>query len=302
MEYSKKGQSTGPKTQVGKAKSSKNARKASAFTKGYLDWENHEDKRQQFEALAEQWQAYDPSREIILRSIEYAMLGQERLMYSERKRIEGLMASTDIAKTFCDRAGGFDILDFMTIPAWYFTEGDQDFNDFSISIQKVLTQAVELKKQYSDQLIAQVKTKYPELYLYLMQGRPVTEAFGVALGRRYGHPNPLLNLQALIDEIEKKYGYCLKWARDPHRYEIIIAGIRAEQMQEAMDLEKSTKYSTNFQNRILKGFAALSQLAQVEQQQLTYVAEKVSKVSLEPEQKNKPRDEASDDQKTGDPA
>ena len=57
MEYSKKGQSTGPKTQVGKAKSSKNARKASAFTKGYLDWENHEDKRQQFEALAEQWHA-----------------------------------------------------------------------------------------------------------------------------------------------------------------------------------------------------------------------------------------------------
>lgn len=259
-----KGQSTGPKTQVGKAKSSKNARKASAFTKGYLDWENHEDKRHQFEALAEQWQAYDPSREIILRSIEYAMLGQERLMYSERKRIEGRMASTDIAKTFCERAGGFDILDFMTIPAWYFTEDDHGFKDFSGLIQKVLTQAMELKKQYSDQLIAQVKTKYPELYLYLMEGRPITEAFGVALGRRYAHPNPLLNLQALIDEIEKKYGYCLKWARDPHRYEIIIAGIRAEQMQEAMDLEKSTKYSTNFQNRILKGFAALSHLAQVE--------------------------------------
>jgi hypothetical protein len=65
-----------------------------------------------------------------------------------------------------------------------------------------------------------------------------------------------------------------------------------------MDLEKSTKYSTNFQNRILKGFAALSQLAQVEQQ-LTYVAEKVF---VEPEQENKPRDEASDIQKTGDPA
>jgi hypothetical protein len=41
-------------------------------------------------------------------------------------------------------------------------------------------------------------------------------------------------------------------------------------------------------------------LAQVEQQQLTYVAEKVSKVSLEPERENKPRDEASDIQKTDD--
>jgi hypothetical protein len=49
----------------------------------------------------------------------------------------------------------------------------------------------------------------------------------------------------------------------------------------------------------LKGFAALSQLAQVEQQQLTYVAEKVS---VELEQKNKPKDQASDIQKKGDPA
>jgi hypothetical protein len=41
-------------------------------------------------------------------------------------------------------------------------------------------------------------------------------------------------------------------------------------------------------------------MAQVEQQQLTYVAEKVSKVCLEPERENKPRDEASDIQKTDD--
>ena len=270
MSDMKKGLSTGPKTLVGKANSSKNARKASAFVKGYLDWENKDEKQKFFESLADQWQAYDPSREIILRSIEYAMLGQERLMYSERKKIEGRMASVDIARTFCERAGDFDVLDFMAIPSWYFKEDKYEFKEYSKFIQDVHKQAKELKGQYSDQLIAQVKTKYPELHHHLMQNRPVNEQFGVALGRRFGQSNPILNLQALIDEIEKKYSFCLKWARDPERYQTIIEGIRADQMQEAMDLEKSIKYATNFQNRILKGFAALSQLSQYEHQQLTY--------------------------------
>ena len=198
------------------------------------------------------------------------MLGQERLMYSERKKIEGRMASVDIARTFCERAGDFDVLDFMAIPSWYFKEDKYEFKEYSKFIQDVHKQAKELKGQYSDQLIAQVKTKYPELHHHLMQNRPVNEQFGVALGRRFGQSNPILNLQALIDEIEKKYSFCLKWARDPERYQTIIEGIRADQMQEAMDLEKSIKYATNFQNRILKGFAALSQLSQYEHQQLTY--------------------------------
>ncbi len=272
----KKGLSTGPKTQVGKKRSSQNARKASAFTKGYLDWEDKEAKQNEFEAMTEQWQASDPSRQIILRSIEYAALGQERLMYSERKRIEGLMASVDIAKAFCQRAGGFEVLDAIYIPAWYFTEDDHGIKDFSILIKKVLDQAQELKNQYSDQMMAQVKTRYLDLYQYVMETRPNTEAFGVALGRRYGQSTPTLNLQAVMTEIEKSYAYCLKWARDPVRYEAIIAGLRAEQLQAGMDLEKSSRYATNFQNRILKGFTALSHLAQYEQQQLTYEVQTVA--------------------------
>jgi hypothetical protein len=235
-----------------------------------LDWEDKQAKQDEFEAMAEQWQANDPSRQIILRSIEYAVLGQERLMYSERKRIEGLMASVDIATTFCQRAGGFEVLDAIYIPAWYFTEDDRGIKDFSVLMRKVHDQAQELKNQYSDQMMGQVKARYPELYQYVTETRPITEPFGIALGRRYGQSTPTLNLQTLMTDIEKKFAYSLKWARDPIRYEAIIAGLRAEQLQAGMDLEKSTRYATNFQNRILKGFAALSHLAQYEQQQLSH--------------------------------
>jgi hypothetical protein len=258
---------TGPVSQVGKQHASKNARKSSIFVKGYLESEDQEGKQIEFEALSAQWGADDVSRQMVLRSIEYAALSQERMMYTERKRIEGRMMSTDIARIFCERAGGFDVLDFMHLPSWYFKKDDQGVKQWSIELQHVVNEAQDLKTHYSDQLIAQVKTKYPNLYTFVMEGRSIYEAFGVALGRRYGQSNPILNIQAVVNGIEKEHPYSLKWARDPDRYQIIIDGIRAEQMQEAMDLEKSTRYATNFQNRIMKGFQTLVALNQFEQGQ-----------------------------------
>jgi len=54
----------------------------------------------------------------------------------------------------------------------------------------------------------------------------------------------------VINGIEKDYPYSLKWARNPDRYQIIIDGIRAEQMQEAMDLEKSTHHAQIFRTEL----------------------------------------------------
>jgi len=212
---------------------------------------------------------------MILRSIEHAMICQERLMYSEKKRIEGLMMSSNISRVFCARAGGFEITDSIQLPAWYFTENSYEPKKFALFIMKVRDQAAELKAKYSHQLMAQVKEKYPDLYAYVKEERPATEPFGIALSQRYRLAMPTLNLQAVVTEIEKEFKVFLKWARDPERYEVIIAGIRAEQMQEGMDFDKSTRYATNFQNRVIKGFTALAALDQHEQQQLSAVSEEL---------------------------
>ena len=50
------------------------------------------------------------------------------------------------------------------------------------------------------------------------------------------------------------------WAQAPARYQTIIDGLRAEQMEHAIDLDKSQRYTTNLQNRMLKGFSALAAL------------------------------------------
>ena len=52
---------------------------------------------------------------------------------------------------------------------------------------------------------------------------------------------------------------------DPDRYQAIIYGTRAEQMLKGMDLDKSVRYATNFQNRLIKGLTSLAAMDQHEQ-------------------------------------
>jgi hypothetical protein len=261
----KKGQSTGPKTVAGKAKSSQNARKASIFTKGYLPWENQAEKQEQLDQLAEQWQAYDPSRQLILRTIEQCQLGIERMMYAERMQIEGAMQSLDIATEFCKQARFF-LTESMSVPSWYFMGEEGQWNkDYAIQLAKAYDQANEFRANYSDLLSAHVAQKYPDLYKYVLRGSGPGTTFMTALGQRFKQATPVQNLVALVNEIDKDYTYYLKWGQDPERYQIIIDGIRAEKMLKVMDLDKSVRYATNFQNRLVKGLTSLAVMDQHEQ-------------------------------------
>jgi hypothetical protein len=64
--------------------------------------------------------------------------------------------------------------------------------------------------------------------------------------------------------MKESYRYHLIWAQDANRFEMIIAGIRATQVIEAMDLDKYTRYTTSFQNRIFKGIHGLAIVDQYE--------------------------------------
>jgi hypothetical protein len=261
----KKGESTGPKTVAGKAKSSQNARKASIFTKGYLSWEDQAQKQEQLDQLTEQWRAYDPSRQLILRTIEQCQLGIERMMYAERMQIEGAMQSLDIATEFCKQAR-FYPTESMSVPSWYFMGEDGRWHkDYAVQLCKAYDQANEFRANYSDLLSAHVAQKYPELYRHVLRGFSPGTTFMTALGQRFKQATPVQNLVALINEIDKDYPYYLKWGQDPDRFQTIIDGIRAERMLKVMDLDKSVRYATNFQNRLVKGLTSLAAMDQHEQ-------------------------------------
>jgi hypothetical protein len=254
---------TGPKTQEGKEASSKNAQKGGIFTQGYLPTEDIAQKQLEYEALTRQWAAYDPSRQIILRTIEQASLGIERQMCLERQKIEGLMLSADIRHQFASHAG-INLLVSPNLPAWYFSPAGHEEKHFALLIAKVFNQAHHFKTYYSDQMAHQIKERYPDLYDYVMEGQKVTAQFLIVLGQTYRQSTAIFNLMKLIEKLEADYRHHLIWAGDSERYQLILDSIRAQQIEAAIDLDKSNRYATNLQNRLLKGFQALNTLDQIE--------------------------------------
>ena len=253
---------TGPKTVAGKNISSKNAQKASIFTKGYLPSENPEQRQAQFELLCQQWGATDPTRQLLLRTVEEASLGYERLMLALRQKIEGKMQSLDIAQEFVKQAG-INVLEVMSLPSWYFKE-DSPEKTFASRVLNAYAEVLTLRRCFNDQLTAQIAQQFPNLYSYVMEGQRQGAIFSSVLGQRYRQATPLQNYAAVQKEIEENHRYHLLWAQDEERFEIIIAGIRATQVIEAMDLDKCTRYTTSFQNRIFKGIHGLAIVDQYE--------------------------------------
>lgn len=255
-------QQTGPKTVEGKSISSKNAQKAAIFTKGYLPSENPEQRQVQFELLCQQWGAKDPTRQLLLRTVEEASLGYERLMLAMRQKIEGKMQSLNIAQEFAKQAG-LNAIEALSLPSWYFKD-DASQKKFAVKVLDAYAEVMVVRNGFSDQLTAQIAQKFPNLYAYIMEGQRQGAIFSSVLGQRYRQATPLQNYVAVQKEIEENYRHHLLWAQDSERHEVIIAGIRATQVIEAMDLDKYTRYTTSFQNRIFKGIHGLAIVDQYE--------------------------------------
>lgn len=268
MSDHQKGQSTGPKTQAGKLVSSQNARKDSIFAKGYLPWEDQESKRQDFDALVKQWRANDPTRLMVIRTIEQSALTLDRMMFAQAKKIEGLMQSVLVAQLFCERTGlSASLAD--TLPAWFFLDEGEQEKRRALKLAKIYDEARDIKSCYSDQLVSIIKDEYPSLYAYVISGYKEGSSFISVLGYRYQQSVPTLNLAKLMNELTEKYPNHFLWAENPIRYQIIIDGLRAEQMEDAMDLDKTNRYATNIQNRIAKGVATLAAIDQHEYRMVT---------------------------------
>lgn len=270
----------GPKTAEGKQISCKNAQKTTIFTKGYLECEDQAQKQAQFDRLSEQWQAYDPTRHIVLRTIEQAGLGLERMMALEKTIIEGAMQSLDIADEFVQMAGLKNVRADV-LPPWFFMGDDEGQKKFAVLIDLIWQQASALKSQFSDRIVPQIAQLYPELYAYVMKGQAPNASFVMVLGQRHKQSTVTLNLVELMNAIVEKYPHHLTWAQSPQRYQLIINAIRAKRTQEVMDLDKTNRYATSFQNRIFKGFQMLAVLGQHETQitQLIQAPEKDLKVA-----------------------
>ena len=251
--------STGPKTPEGKAIAAKNAMKKGIFSKAYLPWEDQEAKQAEFDSLVKEWGVNSATGVQFLRDIEQATLAQERLMYAQRLIVEGVMQSAQVGFEFAEQAN-IDVGLGRQLPSWYFLQDDEGNKAQALLLDQVYEQAEHLRAHYSDQLVAQAKTRYPQLYEYVMDGYTPTSSFVMVLGKEYKQSAPTLNLAALMNALHDKFRYHLLWARDAQRYQIMIDGLRAEKMVEVLDFDKSNRYLTNFQNRKIRAIQGLELL------------------------------------------
>ena len=252
---------TGPRSTKGKKTVAKNAQKSAIFSPGYLKSEDVAQKEAQFAKLCKQWGANDASRQLIVRTIEQASLSLERMMRAEKCMIEGAMHSLDIAMRFALKAN-ISGVKAMHLPAWYFSEDDGGQKENALWFNRVWTEAGLLQHHFSDRDVPHISERYSHLYEYVMKDNVQNKSFIVRLGERYKQSTVILNLSALMNQLREDYEFHLIWAIAPERHQRIIDEIRAGQMIAVMDLEKTTRYATGFQNRILKGFQALALLAQ----------------------------------------
>jgi len=254
---------TGPKTLLGKQSSAKNARKSEIFVRGYLDWEDIEQKKALHERLLEQWGTDDPTSQIFIATIEQANLECERLMSAQKLKVEGTMMQLNIAQEFAQHAS-LDVLGAHLLPAWYFSDDDDGQKKWAIWVDQVWLQAAKLQRNYHDSLVPRIAQDYPQLFEYVMKGQSANTSFLSVLGLRYKQTTPSLNLVSLMNEIREKYPHHLQWAADPRRYQIINDALRADLAFQALDLDKSSRYMTSIQNRLLKGAQALIHLKQMQ--------------------------------------
>lgn len=263
---------TGPKTLLGKQSSAKNARKSEIFVRGYLDWEDIEQKKALHERLLEQWGADDPTSQIFIATIEQANLECERLMSAQKLKVEGAMMQLNIAQEFAKHAR-LDVLGAHLLPAWYFSDDDDGQKKWAIWVDQVWLQASKLQRSYHDSVVPRIAQDYPQLFEYVMKGQSANAYFLSVLGLRYKQTTPSLNLARLMNEIREQYPHHLQWAADPRRYQIIIDALRADLVLQALDLDKSSRYMTSIQNRLLKATQALIHLKQMQASDANRVTE-----------------------------
>ena len=264
---------TGPKTESGKKVVSKNAQKTGIFTQGYLPTENVTQKQNEFEQLCNEWNGHSVGRQMILRSIEQASLGIERMMVNEKIILEGSLQSLDIASEFCSMAD-IDPLRATALPKWFFSADEDDVNkQFALFIDNIWQEANRLKMQFTDSIISEISKLFPNLYRYVVGVKTGNVSFINCLSERCEQSTVVLDLAVLMNQILEKYPHHMLWASDPMRYQALINAVRARRMRNAVDLDKSTRHGTNFQNRILKGFQMLALMDQYEKQDAILISE-----------------------------
>lgn len=225
MTYAPKG---GPRTAQGKAASSKNAIKLGVYSNTLMPGESQEEIDELIDSFRESYGSDDADSEMLFRSYAQTLIKSRRIQEAEIAFIEAQMHMQETRREFCVQAN-IPVHYRDGVPDWFFFDAPKDK---AAAIQKGMSvsEALDLKKNYSLELSQSARTHYPNLWKEVMGPQAINPKQG--LGERlqvvYGKGHPLANLQAYAEDYIKAYPYELMWSSHWRRYEAVVEGLRAK--------------------------------------------------------------------------
>ena len=222
---------TGPRTAVGKINSSRNALKKGIYTNAVLPGEDVQALEELALDISDSYGVKDAAGEIVVRRFLQHTLQTNRLQAAQADLIQSKMHGHRVRQEFCIEVN-LSAHCAEQIPDWYFTEDEQTKQKARL-IYAAYAEAFSLKKHYKPDLMLAAKSKFPNLWLYLMgaQGSATQKVYatlGERLASHYSQSQPQANIQSFLDELKEEKYFELLWGENESRYLAVIAGLRAK--------------------------------------------------------------------------
>lgn len=228
---------TGPRTALGKLKSSRNALKKGIYTNALLPGEDPQALEELTQNLRDSYLICDAAGEITVGRFLQHTLQTKRLQQAQIDLVEAKMHRQSTRLKFCEQVN-LTPSDAENLPDWYF-DHDPIPKEQALVIFQAFQDAEQLKNNYTPDLMHAAKNKFPHLWEYLM-GKPgsanqkVYATLGERLASHYKQSQPQSNIQRFLDELNNEFPYELLWAENEVRYKSIIAGLRSDAFLEVM--------------------------------------------------------------------
>ena len=206
-----------------------NALKSGVYSNSLMPWEDKAEVDQVYESLCQEYGVKNASEEILVRQLVQVTLQTKRLERSQAMKVSKYLSNRHGRKEFQTRAGLLHI-SVDNLPDWYFAMDEADYQ-YTAKIARCLEQAKHLLENHSADLMMQVKSRYPELYAFVMGPvgpRHQMHTFGEWLTSMYKHQSPIMNIRELIKEMESDYAMELLWHENEERFLDVIESINAQ--------------------------------------------------------------------------
>ena len=242
--------------------SPKNALKSGIYANRLLEGEDAQLLQETIDGLVGDFEVATSIGYQLAQELAQVMLKMSR---SERWQCDLIASHMSKHKTRYEFANqlNLNVVGVSSLPDWYFN-GSQEERESARKIDSAFIELVHLIKNHSAELMAKVKTFYPNLWWYVFgtnQAMQQRYTFAEILSNYSSKTDPKLRLKDLQEHIRVKESHQILWAMSEERYEAVLCGLRAQVQMELAGDPNLQRGETQLHRRKSDLIAQLMQLS-----------------------------------------